>query len=246
MTPEEQNLLTHLFDRLKANGAAPRDPSAEAFINASLAQMPYAPYLLAQTVLVHEHTLAAAGARIQALEAELAQARTPPSAPAPSFLGNLGASLFGSPAPAAAPRPEPRPLPGAAPWGAQQPAPAAPPPQAGPWGAAPAQAAAPSFLHSALTTATGVAGGMLAANALRGLFGGNSFMGSGMMNPGYGMAMDQQDALLRQQLADADATQDRMQDQLDDANQQLDDQQDASQDTADDSGGQDDFGSSDA
>ncbi len=250
MTPEEQTLLTHLFERLKANGATPRDPAAEAFINANLAQMPFAPYLLAQTVLVHEHTLAAAGARVQALEAELAQTRAAQSAPAPSFLGNLGASLFGTPAPAPAARPEPRPLPGAAPWGGQSAPPAPAPTQGGPWGSAPAQAAAPSFLHSALTTATGVAGGMLAANALRGLFGGNSFMGSGLMNPGYGMAMDQQDAMLRQQLADADTTQDQLQDQLDNANQQLDDRQDASQDAsddvADDNSGQDDFGSSDA
>ena len=252
MTPDEQNLLAHLFDRLKANGAAQRDPAAEAYINENLQQMPSAPYLLAQTVLVHEHTLAAAGARVQALEAQVAQLQAANSTPAPSFLGNLGASLFGTPAvapPAVTPFPaagvEPRPLPGAAPWSGQpMPQPAAPAP-AGPWGAA--SASAPSFLHSALTTATGVAGGMLAANALRGLFGGSGMgmgnnifnPGMGMMGAGTGMGMGTEDAQLRQQLADADATQDSLQDQLDDTNQQDDTQQDANQDAQDDSGSDD-------
>ena len=92
---------------------------------------------------------------------------------------------------------------------------------------------------------------MLAANALRGLFGGGNamgsgFMGSGMMNSGSDLALEQQDAALRQQLADADTTQDQLQDQLDNADQQLDAQQDADQDAADDSSSQDDFDNSDS
>src|SRR5271169_1239747 len=191
MIPEERQMLADLFERVRGTAASPRDPQAEAFINDAVRALPFAPYVLAQTVLVQQHALEGAAQRINELEA---QARTSAAAPAQetSFLGSLGRSLFGGPS---APPPQgPRPgydasayqrAPGPAP---QQPGyPPGPPPgygppkQQGPWGAP----AAPSggFLSGALHTAAGVAGGVVLANALEGMLGGR---GGGMFGGGLG------------------------------------------------------------
>ena len=92
MSPEERQMLADLFERIRANAAAPRDPQAEAFINDAVRQQPFAPYILAQTVLVQQQALEGAAHRISELEAQ-----TRASAPAQetSFLGSLGRSLFG-------------------------------------------------------------------------------------------------------------------------------------------------------
>lgn len=176
MTPQERQVLADLFERIRSAAASPRDAEAEAFIAEAVRAQPYAPYLLAQTALVQQHALDAAAQRIQELEAKAAQ-----PAQEAGFLGNLGRSLFGGGQPA------PRPGYDA---GAYQRA-AAPPPAApaapayaapaGPWGAPPA-ASGGGFLASAMTTATGVAGGLLAANAIESLLGG----GRGGLFGGYG------------------------------------------------------------
>ena len=177
MTPQERQVLADLFERVRSAAAAPRDAEAEAFIAEEVRAQPYAPYLLAQTALVQQHALDAAAQRIQDLEARAA----PPAQE--GFLGSLGRSIFGGGPPA------PRPGYDA---GAYQRA-AAPPPAApaapayappvGPWGAPPA-ASGGGFLASAMTTATGVAGGLLAVNAIESLLGG----GRGGLFGGYGGA----------------------------------------------------------
>ena len=103
MSPEERQMLADLFERIRANAAAPRDPQADAFINDAVRQQPFAPYILAQTVLVQQQALEGAAHRISELEAQ-----TRASAPAQetSFLGSLGRSLFGG---GAAPPPQPPP-----------------------------------------------------------------------------------------------------------------------------------------
>ena len=165
MTPQERQVLADLFERIRSAAAAPRDAEAEAFIAEAVRAQPYAPYLLAQTALVQQHALDAAAQRIQELEANAAQ-----PAQESGFLGNLGRSLFGG-QPAARPGYDA----GAYQRAATPPptAPAAPAyaPPAGPWGAPP-PASSGGFLASAMTTATGVAGGLLAANAIEGLLGG--------------------------------------------------------------------------
>jgi hypothetical protein len=108
MTPEERQLITGLFDRLKGAANAPRDPEAEALIADAVRQQPYAAYVFAQTVIVQEETLKGAVARIQELEvkleAEAAKAREAAAAGSSSFLGGFGKSLFGGePARPAAP-----------------------------------------------------------------------------------------------------------------------------------------------
>lgn len=52
-----------------------RDAEAEHYINAAIARQPGAPYNMAQTVVVQEHALSLAQARIVELEEELAEAR---------------------------------------------------------------------------------------------------------------------------------------------------------------------------
>ena len=183
MTPVERQMLTGLFDRVGSTAATTRDPEADAFIASAMQAQPHAPYVLSQTVLVQQQALENAARRVQELEAQV-KAQAPHEET--SFLGNLGKSLFGSGAPAAAP---PRGNYDASAY-ARQPGQAASPayaPQPGPWGGAPQAAAGGSFLQSALTTATGVAGGMVLANALGGLFGGHSMgLFGGGVNPGVG------------------------------------------------------------
>ena len=104
MTPEERQMLADLFDRVKATGATPRDPQAEAFINDAVRAAPFAPYVLAQTVLVQQRALEAAAQRIAELEAATRQGAEQ-SQEQGSFLGNLGQTIFGGGAPAAPPRP---------------------------------------------------------------------------------------------------------------------------------------------
>ncbi len=186
MSPEEAKLLAGLFERIKANGNAPRDQEAESFIAEQVKAQPEAPYLLAQSVIVQDFALRAANEKIQQLEGRLRELESQ-SKPSGGFLGGL----FGG---AAAPQP-PRPAP---------PPQSYAPPQGGPWGAPPQGYGQPSygpgpgpggfgqggfggapapgggFLKGALGTAAGVAGGVLLADSLRGLFHGGGGFGSGL------------------------------------------------------------------
>jgi hypothetical protein len=202
MTPEERQLLSGLFDRIQGSANQPRDRDAETFISEAVRTQPYAPYLLAQTVIVQEHALRAASERLQQLEAQVQQAAAnPPPQQDTSFLGNIGRSLFGA-APQAAPTQPRQPTPGygapqdpdpyaqqrqgapqAGPWGQQAPQQQGgwgqQPPQQGGWGQQPPQqggfgGGGGSFLKGALGAAAGVAGGVMLADSIKGLFGGNN------------------------------------------------------------------------
>ena len=206
MSPEERQVLVELFQRTNAAAAQPRDRDAEAFIAEAVRIQPYAPYLLAQAVLLQEQAMKSAAERIQQLEAENRELheRAPQGQPAQGqggFLGGLG-SLFGGgqaasqPAPQRAPEP-PRP---GGPWGPaaqqgqppQQPgwgaSPPPPPQQGAPWGGPPQQAGGgSSFLKGALGAAAGVAGGALLMNSLGGMFGGHGqSAGLGGLGSGLG------------------------------------------------------------
>lgn len=208
MTPEERQLISGLFDRMKPAASQSRDREAEAFISDAVRAQPYAPYLLSQTVIVQDQALRAANEKIQQLEAQVRQ--QPPHQEDTSFLGGLGKSIFGSGEPEQ-PRPtvpttgghgpaplpqEPGPFRGQGYPGAQ--------PQ-GPWGQAAgaaggigsAMGGGGGFLKGALGAAAGVAGGVLLADGIRGLFGGGNnpygiasgfggggFGGGGFGNPG--------------------------------------------------------------
>ncbi len=161
MTPQEQQMLNDLLNRIAGTPAPVRDSEADSMIQRSLGARPDALYILTQLVLVQEMGLKHAQQQIQDLQQQAARPAQAPS----SFTGG--------------------------PWGtsanAQQnySSPQYPPQFS-------------SFLHNALTTASGVIAGEMAFSALRSLFGGfgggssawgaplntgSSFL-SGAQNPG--------------------------------------------------------------
>ena len=163
----------------------PIDPEANQFIQQQFQTHPEAQYRITQMAVVQEAALAEAANRIQRLQAELQQTRQAPQAQPAQSRGFLG-GLFG---------------------GGQQNAPAQQPvwnqggqpgyPQAGmappqyPPNTQPGmfQRSGSGFLGSALTTAAGVAGGVVAGNALMDMFSGHGGMGGGFgggMGGGFG------------------------------------------------------------
>lgn len=189
MTPDERQLISGLFDRMRQNGSVEKDREADSLINQAVRQTPDAAYLLVQSVLAQEHYLQEAGARIEDLEGRMrqledqlqAQQSQPQKSSGGSFLGGLFGGSKPQPAPqqrAASSVPSfggGRVNPGqpGSPWGQQ--------PQQGGYaqggyGQQPMQQAPAGggFMRSALTTAAGVAGGMMAANAIQGMLGGGN------------------------------------------------------------------------
>ncbi len=162
MTPDERNMLQELANKIAQTPAPPKDAEAEEFIRKSIGSRPDALYLMTQTVLIQNMALQRAQQQIQELQRSAAQ----PAAisTGSSFLGGPRMSSSGQPG-----------------QSTQQYAP--PPPQylpptqtvASPGGGA------SSFLRSAAQTAAGVAGGVLAADAISSMFGyhGGGFGGFG-------------------------------------------------------------------
>ena len=165
----------------QADGA-PKDPQAEQLIRAKTAALPTAPYLLAQAVIVQEHALANAQARIADLENHLtAASQNAPASGGGSFLSGVS-RLFGGnkpatppPIPQQAPQPQYQQVPGTG-------APVTPPPvpmaapQAVPYPSTVnlAPSSGGSFLKSALATAAGVAGGAALFQGIESLIGHNA------------------------------------------------------------------------
>jgi hypothetical protein len=181
MQPQERDLITGLFDRLRPFDSQPRDPEAERLIADAVARQPSTPYLLTQTVLVQEQALKAAQERIAELEARTGDA------PASGFLSSA---------------------PKIGPWGAAPGAAPAAPSTRSPLQAALAPQPAGGgggFLRSALTTAAGVAGGALLFEGIRSMLGhnpgpfGTAAAASPLMPP---------DSLPQDQLSSADLAQD--------------------------------------
>jgi uncharacterized protein len=230
MTPQEQDLITQLLERLKRTDVQGKDVDAEALIKAGVAAQPDTPYLLVQTVLIQNMTLDVAQARIAELEQQLAAAQQAAAKPT-SFLGGRTGSVPASPA--AAP-----PVAPPSPWGSRQAA-AAPPAQ--PWGVpagglSQGMGMGGGFLRNAAATAAGVAGGALLFQGISSLFGGHNAGLGGIPAAGLaGIPADaSRDSLLEQQgLAPSDS---RLAD-----NQQAEDQTADQWDTAD-AGGQDNGG----
>jgi hypothetical protein len=183
MTPEERTMLAGLFERLRDASSQPREADAERFIVEQVRQHPYAPYYMAQAVLVQEQALAASSQRIQDLETrvqelEAGQSRAPAGggAGSGSFLGGLwsgGSRGASQPAQAAPAQRAAGSVPAtgqSAPWSRQPMAQVQPQPaQGGMFGGG-----GGGFLKGALATAAGVAGGALLYDSLKGAFGGGS------------------------------------------------------------------------
>ena len=97
MTPQEQELVEELFDRLAKLENSPRDPAAERVIADGLRRAPQATYALVQTALVQDEALKRANARIEELQAQLGgveQAQQPGS-----FLDSRRDAVLGKPDP---------------------------------------------------------------------------------------------------------------------------------------------------
>lgn len=180
MTPQEQELVDDLFDRLAKLENNPRDPEAERLIADGVRQAPHAAYALVQTALVMDEALKRANARIEELQAQLGGQEQPQQG---GFLDNMREAVFG--------RRDPR---GSVPMvrtQAAQPSSAAPPPYQSSAGYPPQMPPYPpmnqspmnqppmnpafgsggSFLGTAASTAAGVIGGALLMDSIRSMFG---------------------------------------------------------------------------
>ena len=230
MTPQEQELIKGLFDRLSQLESQPRDPEAARLIAQGLAGAPHAIYALVQTVLVQDEALRLANARIEELQAQTSATAEPEQRPA-SFLDSMREALGGS-----APHgsvPSVRTSGGNQPQG-QQPQPGYPRqmPLSGYPGA---PGSGGSFLGAAASTAAGVIGGSLLLDGIRSMFGdhlGEARASSFARDQSATYTDREQDR--QQDLADDDREQDRQQDLTDD-----DREQDAEQDLADEDAEQD-------
>jgi hypothetical protein len=167
MNDQEREVVADIFRRLEEVANQPRDPEAERFIAEKLRQQPYAPYAMAQAIFVQEQALANLQTENEQLRAELEHLSRRPQ-------GGLLSGIFGR-----GPRPpEPAyntpPVRHASPWGETHPHPVQShgmrPGEPGPWGMMQARGGG-GFLQTALSTAAGVAGGMMIANALSHAFG---------------------------------------------------------------------------
>ena len=186
MTPQEQQMLQDLSDRINRAQLQDKDPEAEQWIRQTLGENPDAEYIMAQTILVQQYALDQAQKQIADLRVQLSQARQQQQPEQKhSFLGNL-LGHRDEPQRAAPPPPPPAspvapraadPVSGAGPGLAYPaggyPIPGAPVPSGGGGG----------FLRGALQTATGVAAGALAFEGIEGLLHG---FGHGGGYPGFG------------------------------------------------------------
>jgi uncharacterized protein len=190
MTPQEQQLVADLFDRLASLEGQRRDPDAERLIREGLGRAPNSVYALVQSVLVQDEALKRANARIEELERAIAapaesgggfldsmrnaiMGREQPRASVPSVrAGGMGSSgVWGSAPGAAAPQGAPQAAPQGYPQGYPQ--------QGGyPMGAAPMGGGGSSFLGTAAATVAGVVGGAMLLDGIRSMMGSHhSFAG---------------------------------------------------------------------
>lgn len=167
MTPQERELLSNLFDRLRQYEGSPKEPEAAAFIADAVARQPGASYFMAQLLLVQDQALSAAQTRIRALEkAAEATGKAEQQSAATSFLPKVRQNQADPPQ---------------GPWGAYRPsvpmagsarpqdAPAYPD-AASPQPQPTVRSGGGSFLRGALQTAAGVAGGALLFEGINSLF----------------------------------------------------------------------------
>jgi hypothetical protein len=176
MTPQEQDMIGGLIDRVQKTQLAEKDMDAEEMLQQGLGANPDSLYILAQTVLVQKYALEQA-------QAQLAQAKAQTEHPEPrhatSFLGSL---LGRNDAPAPPPPPPPQ---GYAPQAAY--------PQYGPVGGYGAPQYGPpmgmgggGFLQNAMQTAAGVAAGALAFQGIESLMHGFGHAAGYGGSPGMG------------------------------------------------------------
>ena len=87
MTPQEEQLLSSLIERVNQTQLQEKDPDAEALINQKLGPNPDVLNMLAQTVLVQNIALDQARAQVGQLQQQVQQQQRPQPAHTTSFLG---------------------------------------------------------------------------------------------------------------------------------------------------------------
>ncbi len=212
MTPDRQ-LISSLFERLRGFGTLEKDGEAEALINKSVRAHPDATYMLVQTTLIQEQAIEFANNRLQEVEErmrKLDEQRQQTHSGSGSFLGGLfGGRGSTDPAPKGS---------GPSPWSDNT---TQSPPIT--------SAAQGGFMRSAMTTAAGVAGGMLAAGAIRDMLGANAHA-----NPvNTEQARGNHETLGQQDAAEDVQSDARDKDVTDDASADADDDTDAADDATD-------------
>ena len=153
MTPQEQEMIGDLINRVQTTQLAEKDMDAEQMLQQGLGRNPDSLYILAQTVLVQKYALEQAQAQLAQARAQIEQQHPEPKH-ATSFLG----SLLGRNDPVAPPPPPPQ-------QQGYQPVP--PYPQYAPVGMG--GGGGGGFLQGALQTAAGVAAGALAFQGIESL-----------------------------------------------------------------------------
>lgn len=163
----EQRVISDLFSRIQQAeaGSGPRDAEAERLIQEYIAKQPAAPYYMAQAMLVQEAAIKRLNDQVNALQQQVTQLQSQPRQSSGGFL----AGLFGGGSetrPTSASNSGSQPIPGAANYANSN--------YANNGYANNSYAAAPSrsgsFLSGALQTAAGVAGGVVIADMLTGMF----------------------------------------------------------------------------
>ena len=157
MTPQEQEMIGDLIDRVQKTQLTEKDMDAEQMLQQGLGKNPDALYILAQTVLVQKYALEQVQAQLAQAKAQIEQMQQHPEPKhATSFLGSL---LGRNEAPAPPPPPPPQ---GYAP-------PQQAYPQYVPVGGGYGAPMGGGFLQNAMQTAAGVAAGALAFEGIESL-----------------------------------------------------------------------------
>jgi len=186
MNQDDRQLIADLFDRMHSVEGLEKDQEAEAFIHQSMRQNADSPYLLVQSVLAQEVALQKAEARIRELEAQVGQGASgrssagfgagepaPWEAPKVASSGS-GAGAWGAPVGGAATSGQAAAAGQAASSLRLSAVPAAGRGRngAGAERAQPQPQRGGGFMAQAMSTAAGVAGGMLLASGISSLFSG--------------------------------------------------------------------------
>ena len=205
MTPQEQALISELFDRLASLENNPRDAEAERAIADGLRRAPHAAYALVQTALVQDEALKRANARIEELEAQFGGEQEQHQG---SFLDSMREAVLGRREPRGSvpsvrsPATQTSPM---APPPLDQPPMAQPPFGQPPFGGAPGYypqmpggpppfGSGGSFLGTAASTAAGVVGGALLMDGIRSMFGHHAGAGTSTQSAFGGLNNDRSSA----------------------------------------------------
>ncbi len=183
MTPQEQEMLQGLIQRVNQTQLQEKDFDAEGMLQQTLGRNPDALYILAQTVLVQQYALDQAQSQLEQLRQQQPKRAT-------SFLGSL---LGRNEQPAPPPPPPP-------PQYAQPQYVPAPCYAVGYGGYGAPQSG--GFLRGAMQTAAGVAAGALAFESIEGLL--HGFGHSAGYGPGFGSFGDDRPEIINNYYGDSE------------------------------------------